>query len=54
VVSKYVGDTEKALAVIFATGGNGAPALSLDEADALFGKRTEARDSHDRHADEPE
>jgi SpoVK/Ycf46/Vps4 family AAA+-type ATPase len=50
VVSKWIGETEKNLDRIFrvAEGGNGV--LFFDEADALFGKRSEVRDSHDRYA----
>ena len=50
VVSKYIGETEKNLRRVFdAAEGSGA-ILLFDEADALFGKRTEVRDSHDRYA----
>jgi len=50
VVSKYIGETEKNLRRVFdAAEGTGA-VLVFDEADALFGKRTEVRDSHDRYA----
>jgi hypothetical protein len=50
VVSKYIGETEKNLAKLFdAAEGSGA-ILFFDEADALFGKRSEVRDSHDRYA----
>jgi ATPase family associated with various cellular activities (AAA)/Winged helix domain, variant len=50
VVSKYVGETEKNLRRLFdAAEGSGA-VLLFDEADALFGKRSEVRDSHDRYA----
>jgi hypothetical protein len=50
VVSKYIGETEKNLRRVFdAADGSGA-LLLFDEADALFGKRTEVRDSHDRFA----
>ena len=49
-VSKYIGETEKNLSRLFdAAEGSGA-VLLFDEADALFGKRTEVRDSHDRYA----
>jgi hypothetical protein len=49
-VSKYIGETEKNLGRLFdAAEGSGA-VLLFDEADALFGKRTEVRDSHDRYA----
>ncbi|MDP8993239.1 MAG: ATP-binding protein [Actinomycetota bacterium] len=50
VVSKYIGETEKNLRRLFdAAEGTGA-ILLFDEADALFGKRTEVKDSHDRYA----
>lgn len=50
VVSKYVGETEKNLARIFDAARCGNVVLFFDEADALFGRRTEVRDSHDRYA----
>ncbi len=50
VVDKYIGETEKHLARIFDAADQGGCILLLDEADALFGKRSEVRDSHDRHA----
>jgi len=50
VVSKYIGETEKNLRRIFDAAESGGAVLLFDEADALFGKRTEVRDSHDRHA----
>ena len=50
VVSKYVGETEKNLRRVFDAAERGAAILLFDEADALFGKRTEVRDSHDRYA----
>jgi ATPase family associated with various cellular activities (AAA) len=50
VVSKYIGETEKNLRRIFDAADQGGAILFFDEADALFGKRTEVRDSHDRHA----
>jgi hypothetical protein len=50
VVSKYIGDTEKNLREIFAEAERARCVLFFDEADALFGKRTEVRDSHDRYA----
>ena len=50
VVSKYVGETEKNLARIFAEAETSNAILFFDEADALFGKRSEVRDSHDRYA----
>jgi hypothetical protein len=50
VVSKYVGETEKNLRRIFDAAERSGPILFFDEADALFGTRTEVRDSHDRYA----
>jgi len=50
VVSKYIGETEKNLRKIFDAAETGGCILLFDEADALFGKRTEVKDSHDRHA----
>jgi hypothetical protein len=50
VVSKYIGETEKNLRRIFDTAENSGALLLFDEADALFGKRSEVRDSHDRYA----
>lgn len=51
VVSKYIGETERNLGRIFDEAeGAGGVILLFDEADALFGKRTEVRDSHDRYA----
>lgn len=50
VVSKYIGETEKNLRRIFDAAETGGAVLLFDEADALFGKRTEVKDSHDRHA----
>lgn len=50
VVSKYIGETEKNLARIFADAENSNAILFFDEADALFGKRTEVHDAHDRYA----
>ncbi|MGB0563014.1 MAG: ATP-binding protein [Spirulinaceae cyanobacterium] len=52
VVSKYIGETEKNLRRIFDAAATGGVVLLFDEADALFGKRTEARDSRDRHANQ--
>jgi SpoVK/Ycf46/Vps4 family AAA+-type ATPase len=51
VVSKYIGETEKNLAVVFSEVGQADVQLFFDEADALFGKRTDVSDSHDRYAD---
>ena len=50
IVSKYIGETEKNLRRIFDAAEAGGAILLFDEADALFGKRTEVKDSHDRHA----
>lgn len=50
VVSKYIGETEKNLRRIFTAAEQGGAILLFDEADALFGKRSEVRDSHDRYA----
>jgi AAA+ superfamily predicted ATPase len=50
VVSKYIGETEKNLARIFAEAVTSNAILFFDEADALFGKRTQVRDAHDRYA----
>ncbi len=49
-VSKYIGETEKNLARLFEAAEAGGAILLFDEADALFGKRTEVKDSHDRYA----
>lgn len=50
VVSKYIGDTEKALATVFDEAEAGHGVLLFDECDALFGKRSEVKDAHDRYA----
>jgi SpoVK/Ycf46/Vps4 family AAA+-type ATPase len=50
VVSKYIGETEKNLAGIFREAGTANAILFFDEADALFGKRSEVKDAHDRYA----
>jgi hypothetical protein len=50
VVSKYIGETEKNLRRLFDAAENGGAILFFDEADALFGKRSEVKDSHDRYA----
>jgi AAA+ superfamily predicted ATPase len=50
VVSKYIGETEKNLATAFDEAERASAVLFFDEADALFGKRTEVRDAHDRYA----
>ena len=50
VISKYIGETEKNLGRIFDEAEHSNAVLFFDEADALFGKRTEVSDSHDRYA----
>jgi hypothetical protein len=50
VVSKYIGETEKNLRKLFDGAETGGAILFFDEADALFGKRSEVKDSHDRYA----
>jgi hypothetical protein len=50
VVSKYIGETEKNLARVFDAAEDSGALLLFDEADALFGKRSEVKDSHDRYA----
>jgi hypothetical protein len=52
VVSKYIGETEKNLANVFDMAENKNWILFFDEADALFGKRTNTSDAHDRHANQ--
>jgi hypothetical protein len=52
VVSKYIGETEKNLSRIFEMAENKKWILFFDEADALFGKRSETRDAHDRYANQ--
>lgn len=49
VVNKYIGETEKNLSRIFDAAEGGGAVLLFDEADALFGKRSEVKDSHDRY-----
>lgn len=49
-VSKYIGETEKNLARLFDAAEASGAVLLFDEADALFGKRSEVKDSHDRYA----
>jgi SpoVK/Ycf46/Vps4 family AAA+-type ATPase len=51
LVSKYIGETEKNLRAVFEAAEQGGAILLFDEADALFGKRSEVKDSHDRYAD---
>ncbi len=50
MVSKYIGETEKNLDALFASAEKKGWILFFDEADALFGKRTEVKDAHDRYA----
>jgi winged helix domain-containing protein/ATPase family protein associated with various cellular activities (AAA) len=50
VVSKYIGETEKNLSLIFSEAQDSNAVLFFDEADALFGKRSEVKDAHDRYA----
>lgn len=50
VVNKYIGETEKNLKRVFDAAEEGGAILLFDEADALFGKRSEIKDSHDRYA----
>jgi SpoVK/Ycf46/Vps4 family AAA+-type ATPase len=50
VVNKYIGETEKNLRRLFDAAEDGGAILFFDEADALFGKRSEVKDSHDRYA----
>lgn len=50
IVSKYIGETEKNLSKIFETAQESGIILFFDEADAIFGKRSEIKDAHDRYA----
>ena len=50
VISKYIGEVEKNLRRVFDAAEEGAAILLFDEADAIFGKRAEVKDSHDRYA----
>lgn len=50
VISKYIGETEKNLRRVFDAAEEGGAILLFDEADALFGKRSDVKDSHDRYA----
>jgi hypothetical protein len=50
VVSKYIGETEKNLRHVFDAAEDGGAILFFDEADAIFGKRSEVKDAHDRYA----
>jgi hypothetical protein len=52
VVSKFIGETEKNLATLFAKAESKGWILFFDEADALFGKRTNVRDAHDKYANQ--
>ena len=52
LVSKYIGETEKNLEELFASAEEKSWILFFDEADALFGKRTSVRDSHDKYANQ--
>ncbi|MFT3826069.1 MAG: ATP-binding protein [Chitinophagaceae bacterium] len=52
IVSKYIGETEKNLAQLFNMAGNKNWILFFDEADALFGKRSQTKDAHDRYANQ--
>jgi hypothetical protein len=52
VVSKYIGETEKNLSAVFDKAAAGNWILFFDEADALFGKRTNVKDAHDKYANQ--
>ena len=52
VVSKYIGETEKNLNAVFKDAERAGAQLFFDEADALFGKRTDVKDDHDRYANQ--
>ncbi len=52
IVSKYIGETEKNLELLFARAEDKGWILFFDEADALFGKRTSVRDAHDKYANQ--
>ncbi len=52
VVGKYIGETEKNLAAVFKRAEEKNQILFLDEADALFGKRSNVRDAHDKYANQ--
>lgn len=52
IVSKYIGETEKNLSLLFDRAENKDWILFFDDADAFFGKRTEIKDSHDRYANQ--
>ena len=50
VVSKYIGETEKNLSKVFSAASDGDTILFFDEADAIFGKRSDVKDAHDRYS----
>ena len=50
LVSKYIGETEKNLDKVFYKAANNNMVLLLEEADALFGKKTDVKDAHDKYA----
>jgi len=50
LISKYIGETEKNVAQFFANAADSGATLFFDEADSLFGKRSEVKDAHDRYA----
>jgi SpoVK/Ycf46/Vps4 family AAA+-type ATPase len=50
IVNKYIGETEKNLQKVFDAAEDGGAVLFFDEAEALFGKRSEVKDNHDRYA----
>jgi SpoVK/Ycf46/Vps4 family AAA+-type ATPase len=50
LINKYIGETEKNLAQFFANAADSGATMFFDEADSLFGKRSEVKDSHDRYA----
>lgn len=52
VISKYIGETEKNLRRVFDAAASARAILFFDEADALFGKRTEVKDAHDHYANQ--
>src|SRR6185436_3278807 len=52
VVSKYIGETEKNLELLFARAEDKDWILFFDEADAIFGKRTSVKDAHDKYANQ--
>src|SRR5215216_2594487 len=50
IISKYIGETEKRLAVLFETAQRAGAVVLFDEAEALFGRRSGIKDAHDRYA----